>query len=85
MARPKSSPERVARAIALGIAVRRAREETGLSREQLARAAGLSTETVRKIERGSTTSPELFTFAALIEQLGGSIDDVLRSLPRDTA
>lgn len=55
-----------------------------MSREQLARAAGVSTETLRKIERGSTTSPELFTFAALLEQLGGSVDDTLRSLPQDS-
>lgn len=83
MPRPASSPARVARAIRLGRTVRRMREEATMSREQLARAAGVSTETLRKIEQGSTTSPELFTFAALMEQLGGSIDDTLRAIARD--
>lgn len=56
------------------------RERAELSREALARKAGVSTETVRKIEQGTTTSPELFTFAALMRELDASIDDTLRTV-----
>lgn len=77
MPRPRSSPERVARAAKLGAKLRALREEAGLSRERLARLADVSTETVRKIEQGATTSPELFTFAALMDHFDASLEDVL--------
>lgn len=85
MARPKSSSERVARAKVLGAHMRSLRDATGLSREALGRAAGVSTETVRKIEYGTTLSPELFTFAKIARQLGASVDAILVDIGMDDA
>ena len=82
MPRPPTSPERVARAKRLGVSLRSLREQRGMSRERLARLADVSSDTVRKIERGLTT-PELFTFAALAEQLGVSIDEVVAEVRRN--
>ncbi|WP_460710456.1 helix-turn-helix transcriptional regulator [Nocardioides dilutus] len=77
MPRPVSTPARVARARRLGSHLRTLREQAGLSRERLARLADVSTETVRKIESGATTSPELFTFVSLMDHLDASIEDVI--------
>ncbi|GAA4082059.1 helix-turn-helix domain-containing protein [Nocardioides kongjuensis] len=77
MPRQSASPERLARARRLGSLVRTLREQRGLSRERLARLADVSTETIRKIESGATASPEVFTFAAIMNHLDATIDDVL--------
>lgn len=77
MPRPRRTPESAARAEVLGNRLRTLREQAGLSRERLARLANVSAETVRKIEQGTTASPELFTFAALMDHLGDSIEDVI--------
>jgi transcriptional regulator with XRE-family HTH domain len=81
--RKPSPPERVAKAARLGRLLRRLREDAGWSREHLARRADISTETLRKIESGATTSPELFTVVALAEQLDTSLDVMVRSLDED--
>jgi transcriptional regulator with XRE-family HTH domain len=46
----------------------------------LARSAGLSVETIRRIENGSTASPELFTFAAIARSLDVSIDGIVEKM-----
>lgn len=71
--------EVVERAARLGAVVRQNREGRGLSRETLARKAGLSVETLRKLEMGRGKSPELFTIVALSEALHVSIDDLVRA------
>lgn len=45
---------------------------------EVAASAGLSAETLRKIETGRAPTPAFFTVAALAEALGLSLDDVLR-------
>ncbi len=56
----------------LGSALREARG--GRSMVEVAAAAGLSPETVRKIETGRIPTPAFFTVAALAGALGVSLD-----------
>ena len=51
-----------------------ARADAGLSREALARQAGVSTETIRAIERGRTPTPAFYTVARIARPLGLSLD-----------
>jgi transcriptional regulator with XRE-family HTH domain len=64
----------------LGAVLRQRREELGRSREDLARRARVSTETVTKIERGETIDPGLFTARALAHHLGWSVDVLLDTI-----
>ncbi|MFD0718666.1 helix-turn-helix domain-containing protein [Streptomyces globosus] len=50
----------------------------GRSMVEVAAAAGLSAETLRKIETGRAPTPAFFTVAALAQALGLSLDDVVR-------
>ncbi len=46
----------------------------------VAAAAGISVETLRKIERGRVPTPAFFTVAALCEAVGLSLDALNRAL-----
>jgi transcriptional regulator with XRE-family HTH domain len=46
----------------------------------VAAAAGISVETLRKIERGRVPTPAFFTVAALCEAVGLSLDALSRAL-----
>ncbi len=59
-------------------ALRSAREARGLSREQLARAAELSTATLAKIELHATLDPGFFTVARIAGALALRLDDLAR-------
>lgn len=66
----------------LGINLARAREASGLSQERVAHAAGISTFTYRKLEKGESNpgtpaNPRLKTLIALSEVLGVEIIDLL--------
>lgn len=66
----------------LGAALSRARARRGMSQEAVAHAAGLSTFTYRKLEKGesnpgSPANPRLRTLAALAEVLGVPVADLL--------
>lgn len=68
----------------LGINLARAREASGLSQERVAHAAGISTFTYRKLEKGESNpgtpaNPRLKTLVALAEVLDV---DLLELLPR---
>lgn len=76
MPRPKLPASQADWARRLGSKLRSAREARGLSREALARAAGTSTETVRKIEKGETRSPEFHTVACLAGVLAVDLNDL---------
>ncbi|RAY16136.1 transcriptional regulator [Actinomadura craniellae] len=56
----------------LGALLRQARGETSMV--QVAAAAGISAETLRKIETGRAPTPSFFTVAALATVLGISLD-----------
>lgn len=68
----------------LGVKLLQAREASGLSQERLAHAAGISTFTYRKLEKGESNpgtpaNPRLKTLVALAEVLGF---DLTQLLPR---
>jgi transcriptional regulator with XRE-family HTH domain len=67
----------------LGLNLLRAREASGMSQERLANAAGVSTFTYRKLEKGESNpgtpaNPRLRTLVALAEILG---IDLIQLLP----
>ena len=57
------------RAKTLAVAIRNARDKKGYSREVLARAVDVSSETIRKIEEATTASPGVFLIADLARAL----------------
>ncbi len=64
------------RGVALGAALRRARGNRPV--REVAAAAGVAEETVRKIERGAVPTPALFTVAAIADVLGLTLDELVR-------
>ena len=64
-----------ARGVALGATLRRARGVRPV--RDVAAAAGVAEETVRKIERGAVPTPALFTVAAIAQVLGLALDDLV--------
>lgn len=65
-----------ARGLALGGLLREARGPRSV--REVAAAAGLAEETVRKIERGGVPTPALFTVAALARTLDLQLDQLVR-------
>ena len=68
------TPEERERGERLGRLLREARG--GRSMAEVAAAAGISAETLRKIETGRAPTPAFFTVAALAEVLGLSMDEL---------
>ncbi|MEU4746991.1 helix-turn-helix transcriptional regulator [Actinosynnema sp. NPDC023658] len=62
----------------LGELLRRARGPRSMV--EVAAAAGISVETLRKIERGRVPTPAFFTVAALCDAVGLSMDGLSRAL-----
>jgi transcriptional regulator with XRE-family HTH domain len=62
----------------LGAALRQARGARPV--REVAAAAGVAEETVRKIERGAVPTPALFTVAALAQVLDLALDDLVREV-----
>ncbi len=60
----------------LGRLLRAARDDRSMA--EVALAAGISVETLRKIETGRIPTPAFFTVAALADTLGLSLDDLAR-------
>lgn len=76
MVRTPLTPEERLRGERLGLLLREAR--AGRSMVDIARSAGISAETLRKIETGRAPTPAFFTVAALAGALGLSMDTLLR-------
>ncbi|MEU9236911.1 helix-turn-helix domain-containing protein [Streptomyces subrutilus] len=76
MVRTPLTPEERERGERLGALLRQARGTRSMV--EIAAGAGLSAETLRKIETGRAPTPAFFTVAALAEVLGLSLDEVLR-------
>lgn len=74
MVRPPLTPDERERGEHLGVMLRQAR--AGRSIVEVAAAAGMSAETLRKIETGRIATPAFFTIAALAEVLGISLDQL---------
>ncbi|MFG1946357.1 helix-turn-helix domain-containing protein [Nonomuraea sp. NPDC048826] len=80
MVRPPLTPEERLRGEHLGLLLREAR--AGRSIAEVAAAAGMSAETLRKIETGRIATPAFFTIAALADVLGVSLDHLaVRTTP----
>ncbi|MFD3653290.1 helix-turn-helix domain-containing protein [Streptomyces sp. 24-1644] len=75
MVRTPLTPEERARGERLGRLLREAREDRSMV--AVAASAGISAETLRKIETGRAPTPAFFTVAALAGALGLSMDDLL--------
>lgn len=80
MVRPPLTPEERLRGEHLGRLLRQARGERSIA--EIATAAGMSAETLRKIETGRIATPAFFTIAALADVLDISLDHLAeRSSP----
>ncbi|MEV4458305.1 helix-turn-helix transcriptional regulator [Microbispora sp. NPDC049633] len=74
MVRVPLTPEERLRGERFGALLRQARGERSMV--EVAAAAGLSAETLRKIETGRAPTPAFFTVAALADALGLSLDEL---------
>ena len=83
MVRPPLSEWERERGEALGAALRAARGDRSMV--EVAARAGLSVETLRKIERGRVPTPAFFTVVAIAEALGVPLSDLVSSQVRLSA
>jgi len=63
----------------LGKNIRKVRQKQKISQERLARSAGISLNTLTKIESGFTRRPSFQTIKKITDALGASIDDLART------
>ncbi|RAJ59024.1 DNA-binding XRE family transcriptional regulator [Streptomyces sp. Amel2xB2] len=83
MVRLPLTPEEVARGQRLGALLRRARGKRSML--DVALAARVSPETLRKIESGRVATPAFPTIAAIADVLGLSLDEVWAEISRPDA
>lgn len=74
----------------LGLNLQRARAAKGISQERAAHAAGISSYTYRKLEKGESNpgtaaNPRLRTLVALAEILEVAVDELLPQAPPSIA
>ncbi|HEY3483576.1 MAG TPA: helix-turn-helix transcriptional regulator [Streptomyces sp.] len=81
MVRVPLSPQERQRGERFGILLRRARGDRSMV--DVAAAAGVSAETLRKIETGRAPTPAFFTVAALAHALDLSLDDLAAACAQD--
>jgi transcriptional regulator with XRE-family HTH domain len=81
MVRTPLTPEERARGERLGALLREARGDRTMA--DVAAAAGVSAETLRKIETGRAPTPAFFTIVALASALGLSTDDLAAACAAD--
>jgi transcriptional regulator with XRE-family HTH domain len=80
MVRDPLQPWEIERGRRLGATLRQARGPASLG--EVAAVAGVSVETLRKIETGRIPTPAFFTVAALAGALGLSLDDLSATFTR---
>ncbi|KQY47296.1 helix-turn-helix domain-containing protein [Cellulomonas sp. Root137] len=81
MVRLPLSPTEVERGERLGALLRQARADRSMV--EVALTAGISPETLRKIETGRVPTPSFSTIAAITTALGISLDDVWAAIRED--
>ncbi len=81
MVRVPLSPQERRRGERFGALLREARGDRSMV--EVAAAAGVSAETLRKIETGRAPTPAFFTVAALARALDLSMDDLAASCAQD--
>lgn len=69
-----STEGKAAAGVALASCVSSARHAAHLSQEDLARAAGIGTSTLRQIESGNATGTSIFTVFRLLSATGSSLE-----------
>ncbi len=77
MVREPLTEQEIAQGRRIGALLRSARGARTLG--VVARGAGLSVETLRKIETGRIPTPSFVTVAALADELGLSLDEIWRT------
>jgi transcriptional regulator with XRE-family HTH domain len=70
------------RGVSLSRLLADARRRRSMSQEALARAADVSVESVRKIERGVIPTPGFFVIAKICSALSLSMDELINELNR---
>jgi transcriptional regulator with XRE-family HTH domain len=80
MVRTPLTPDERARGLALGRTLQQARGER--SAADVALAAGISLDTLRKIERGAIAAPTFFTVVALARVLGLDLTELAATVAR---
>ncbi|MFC1411206.1 helix-turn-helix domain-containing protein [Streptacidiphilus sp. N1-12] len=83
MVRTPLTPHERQRGERFGALLREARGDRSMV--EVAAAAGLSAETLRKIETGRAPTPAFFTVAALAGALSLSLDDLVAACAEDPA
>ncbi|MFE0749903.1 helix-turn-helix domain-containing protein [Gordonia sp. NPDC058843] len=83
MVRNPLTPEQIAAGRRLGSRLRELRGDRSLG--DVALGAGISPETLRKIETGRMPTPAFATIAALARALGASLDDLALVLDAEVA
>ncbi|MEV8564527.1 helix-turn-helix transcriptional regulator [Streptomyces sp. NPDC051322] len=81
MVRTALTPEERQRGERFGALLRQARGDRSMV--EVAAAAGVSAETLRKIETGRAPTPAFFTVAALAAALEVSLDELVAACARD--
>ena len=80
MVRLPLTPDELERGRRLGVLLRQARGSRSML--EIALDAGVSPETLRKIESGRVATPAFPTIAAIADVLGLSLDEVWRDMSR---
>jgi transcriptional regulator with XRE-family HTH domain len=62
--------------------IKKYRQKSGLSQDQLARKAGIPYSTFLKIESGYTSNPSIQAVLSIAEALGVSIDELVGRKPK---
>lgn len=68
----------------LGKRLQEARQQAGLTQQQLCQKANLSFSTLTKIERGAIKAPSIFTIQAIAGALGTSLDNLVGATSAQT-
>ncbi len=67
---------------ALASNIKKFRQKSGLSQDQLARKAGIPYSTFLKIESGYTPNPSIQAVVSIADALGVSIDELVGRKPK---
>lgn len=65
----------------LGKRLQKARQDAGLTQQQLCQRADLSFSTLTKIERGAIKAPSIFTIQSIADAIGLSLDNLVGNSP----
>lgn len=77
MGRPRSTRSAIDFGVEIGKRIAVLRSDVELTGDQLARASGVSLDTIRSIEGGRVASPGLLITTRLARALGVSLDEIV--------